>query len=69
MIKIKKKKLNLKKCENTLIGVAKLGIKGISGGESRSNLLEYFNFKINHLNSNVSLLLLIYKKDLHLHPR
>ncbi|CAF1126014.1 unnamed protein product [Brachionus calyciflorus] len=27
--------LNLKKCENTLIGVAQLGIKGISGGEMR----------------------------------
>ena len=34
-----------------------MGIKGISGGESRSNLLECFNFKINHLNSNANLLL------------
>lgn len=27
--------LNLKKCENTLIGVAAKNIKGISGGEKR----------------------------------
>jgi ABC-type multidrug transport system ATPase subunit len=27
--------VNLKKCENTLIGVAAQGIKGISGGEMR----------------------------------
>nr|UOU03354.1 ATP-binding cassette subfamily G-like 4 [Brachionus rubens] len=27
--------LNLKKCENTLIGIAQLGVKGISGGEMR----------------------------------
>lgn len=28
-------KLNLKKCENTLIGAPNLGVKGISGGEMR----------------------------------
>ena len=28
-------KLNLKKCEDTLIGSVVLGIKGISGGEKR----------------------------------
>jgi hypothetical protein len=28
-------KLNLKKCEDTLIGVAQLGLVGISGGEKR----------------------------------
>lgn len=28
-------KLNLKKCEDTLIGVPRLNIKGISGGERR----------------------------------
>lgn len=28
-------KLNLKKCENTLIGAPQLGVKGISGGERR----------------------------------
>ena len=29
------KKLNLKKCENTMIGSALKNIKGISGGEKR----------------------------------
>jgi ABC-type multidrug transport system ATPase subunit len=29
------KKLNLKKCQDTVIGVPSLNIKGISGGERR----------------------------------
>jgi hypothetical protein len=32
---IKFQKLNLKKCENTMIGIPDKNIKGISGGEKR----------------------------------
>ena len=41
-------KLNLKKCEDTVIGVAQLGIKGISGGERRRLAFasEVINIKI-----------------------
>jgi ABC-type multidrug transport system ATPase subunit len=35
MQNLKLLKLNLKKCENTIIGMPEKGLKGISGGERR----------------------------------